>query len=51
MEIVSDNDLYKLKVQASILKDVFEVYPSSTIANALSQIEARIKEIESQNKE
>ena len=51
MKIVSDNDLYKLKVQVSILKDVLATYPTSTIQNAISQIKARIKEIESQNKE
>ena len=49
--MISNKDLYKLKVQASVLKDVLVTYPTSTIQNAISQIEARIKEIESQNKE
>lgn len=48
--MISDKDLYKLKVQASVLKDVLVTYPTSTIQNAISQIEARIKELELKNK-
>lgn len=48
--MISNNDLYKLKVQASVLKDVLVTYPTSTIQNAISQIEARIEELELQNK-
>lgn len=37
----------KLRTWAMILEDVFEDYPTSSVSNALSQIKARIKEIES----
>ena len=46
-----DYELHKLKAQVAVLKDVAEVYPTCTIGNCITQIEARIKEIESQNKE
>lgn len=46
-----DYELHKLKEQVAVLKDVEQVYPKATISNAISQIQARIKEIESQNKE
>ena len=46
-----DYELHKLKAQVAVLKDVEKVYPKATISNAISQIQARIKEIESQNKE
>lgn len=49
--VIADKELYKLKVQVSVLKDVEQVYPKATISNAISQIQARIKEIESQNNE
>ena len=45
-----DWELHKLKAQVSVLKDVAEVYPTSSIGNCITQIEARIKEIEKQNK-
>ena len=48
---IANKELYKLKVQVTVLKDVEQVYPKATISNAISQIQARIKEIESQNKE
>ena len=51
MMAIADKELYKLKVQVSVLKDVEQVYPKATISNAISQIQARIKEVESQNKE
>lgn len=37
-------DYHRLKAQAAVLKDVLEDYPTSTVANALSQIESRIKQ-------
>lgn len=46
-----DYELNRLKAQVAALKDVEQVYPKATISNAISQIQARIKEIESQNKE
>ena len=46
-----DYELHKLRAQVAVLKDVEEVYPTSTIGNCITQIESRIKEIESQNKE
>ena len=44
-----DYELHKLKAQVAVLKDVAEIYPTSTIGNCITQIEARIKEIEKQN--
>lgn len=44
-------ELHKLKAQVAVLKDVVKVYPTSTIGNCITQIESRINEIESQNKE
>jgi hypothetical protein len=44
-------ELHKLKAQVAVLKDVEKIYPSATIDNCITQIESRIKEIESQNKE
>lgn len=44
-------ELHKLKAQVAVLKDVAEVYPTCTIDNCITQIEARIKEIESKYKE
>ena len=46
-----DYELHKLKAQVAVLKDVAEVYPTSSIGNCITQIEARIKELEQQNKE
>lgn len=43
-------ELNKLKAQVAVLKDVEQIYPKATISNAISQIQARIKEIESQIK-
>ena len=37
----------KLRTWAMILEYVLEDYPTSSVSNALSQIKARIKEIES----
>ena len=48
---IANKELYKLKVQVSILKDVLEDYPTASVSCAIKQIESRIKEIESQNKE
>ena len=44
-------ELHRLKAQVAVLKDVEQVYPRATISSAISQTQARIKEIESQNKE
>ena len=46
-----DYELHKLKAQVAVLKDVANEYPTATISNAITQIQARIKEIESQTKE
>lgn len=46
-----DYELHKLKAQVAVLKDVAEVYPTSTICNCITQLESRIKEIEKQNRE
>ena len=46
-----DYELHKLRAQVAVLKDVEEVYPTSTIGNCITQIESRIKEIEKQNRE
>lgn len=46
-----DYELHKLKAQVAVLKDVAEVYPTCTIDNCITQIESRIKEIESRTKE
>lgn len=43
--------LHKLRAQVAVLKDVERVYPTASIPNAVTQIEARIKHIESRNKE
>jgi hypothetical protein len=44
-----DWELHKLRAQLAVLKDVEKVYPTSSIPNAITQIEARIKHIESRN--
>ena len=46
-----DYELHKLKAQVAVLKDVEQVYPTATLSGAISQMLARIKEIESQTKE
>ena len=46
-----DYELHKLKAQVAVLKDVGQVYPTSTIGNCITQLESRIKEIEKQTKE
>ena len=46
-----DYELHKMRAQVAVLKDVAEIYPTSTIGNCITQIESRIKEIESQTKE
>ena len=48
---MTDYELHKLKAQVAVLKDVEQVYPTATISNAISQMQSRIKEIESQTKE
>lgn len=46
-----DWELHKLRAQVAVLKDVEKTYPRASIPNAITQIEARIKEKESRNKE
>ena len=46
-----DWEYHKLKAQVAVLKDVVVTYPTCTISNAITQMEARIKEKESRNKE
>ena len=46
-----DYELHKMRAQVAVLKDVAEIYPTSTIGNCITQIESRIKEIEKQTKE
>lgn len=46
-----DWELHKLRAQLAVLKDVEKTYPTASIPNAITQIEARIKEKESRNKE
>lgn len=40
------NELFKLRAQVSVLKDVAKEYGGRTIDNVISNIEARIKYIE-----
>lgn len=47
---VMDYELSKLRAQVAVLKDIERDYPSSSIDNCISQIEARIKQIEITNK-
>jgi hypothetical protein len=46
-----DYELHKLRAQVAVLNDVAKVYPTSSIGNCITQIEARIKEMEKQNRE
>lgn len=46
-----DYELHKLRAQVAVLKDVAKIYQTSSIGNCITQIESRIKEIESQNRE
>lgn len=40
------NELFKLKAQVAVLKDVMKEYSGRTIDNIVANIEARIKYIE-----
>lgn len=40
-------ELYKLKVQVAVLKEVAKEYGTCTITNAITQMELRIKEVKS----
>ena len=40
---MTDYDYHRLKAQFAILQDVAKDYPTSSISNAMTQIEARIK--------
>ena len=44
---MTDYDYHRLKAQFAILQDVAKDYPTSSISNAMTQIEARIKLFES----
>ena len=46
-----DYELHKLRAQVAVLKDVAKIYPKCSIGNCITQIEARIKELEQQTKE
>jgi len=46
-----DWELHKLRAQVAVLKDVEKTYPTASIPNVIKQMEARIKHIESRNKE
>lgn len=46
-----ENELFKLKAQASVLKDVAKDYGGRTIENVIANLEARIKYIESHAKD
>lgn len=45
-----ENELFKLKAQVAVLKDVAKDYGGRTIENVIANIEARIKYIESHEK-
>ena len=44
----NDYTYIRLKAQVSVLRDVQREYSTSTISNAISQIESRIKHLEKQ---
>ena len=46
----NDYEYYKLRAQLSVLKDVLKTYPTSSIGNAITQIESRIKHKEKNGK-
>ena len=46
-----DYELHKLRAQVAVLKDVEKDYPKCSIGNCITQLESRIKEIESRTKE
>lgn len=41
-----DYEYHKIKSQIAVLKDVAKDYPTSSIVNAITQLEARLKAIE-----
>ena len=43
-----DYEYHRLKSQLAILRDVEKDYPTASLPNAIRQIDARIKHIESQ---
>lgn len=45
-----DYQYHKLKLQAAMLNDILREYPTSSVANALTQITSRIKHIEQNGK-
>lgn len=42
-----DYEYHKLKGQIAVLEDVAKDYPTSSIPNAIAQLKARLKHIES----
>lgn len=48
---MTDYHYHRLKAQLAILKDVVKDYPTSSIANAITQIEARIKSFEAKQEQ
>jgi hypothetical protein len=48
---MNNYDYHRLKVQLAILQDVAKDYPTSSISNAMSQIEARIKLFEAKRQQ
>lgn len=45
-----DYELNRLKAQVAVLRDVLSDYPTSTLSNAITQIESRIRHIENKDK-
>lgn len=45
------NELFKLRAQVAVLKDVMKEYSGRTIDNIVTNIEARIKYLESHAKD
>jgi len=48
---MTDYDYHRLKAQLAILQDVAKDYPTSSISNAITQIEARIKFFEAKQEQ
>ena len=47
---MSDYEYHRLKAQAAVLADIIAEYPTSSVSNALTQINSRIKHIEENEK-
>lgn len=44
--MIDGYEYHKLKAQLAILKDVVDLYPTSSLQNAIQQIKSRIKYME-----